>query len=572
MAKSEEKMTITEALRHVGPQNWDRIEQRGREALQKYMWLTGKKGNKIGYCSFCHSTFDEKTSGEVFPEYVINDPYEDDTIYDKHHQEYQYNLSGPWKSGDADGEWRHNHRGYCPACGAEVMYRDLNRGRKTANNRAFLIQYKPSAMEPGAAVMCGYLVWQRWDIWDDFNEWEAPVQTELREICVFRPGKGGERFVNASHWEPDWDHETPEGFPAKRWLQWERRKQCIGGHDPVHGIFGSPFYLDMDSVETIPDTLMAGPLIWRDCDGQTLDMIDAMRFAARYPAAEYLCKMGLSGLALAAYQKNDGGAVNLRGKTACKVLRVNGETWGFIKKNRESINVNWLKMRQLLDKHQIRIGNDAALELSRLGRWQGLEDVLNRLEGQGEPLRRECLKYCKRKRVFLHDYADHLRDLIRLGVGLGDREMLFPSDFQRTHAETTKRIRYLADREKDKSIRKNAEKLGRYWYSAYGITMRPMLTSQEIIDEGDTLHHCVGGYVDDYAAGKTVLLCLRKDEALEMPWHTVEYSTKGQRVQCRGAYNKSTPEEAELLDRFWALYDAQQNELNKTKQKGRKAA
>ena len=75
------------------------------------------------------------------------------------------------------------------------------------------------------------------------------------------------------------------------------------------------------------------------------------------------------------------------------------------------------------------------------------------------------------------------------------------------------------------------------------MVIRPAADAGEIILEGRTLHHCVGGdtYLSRHAEGTSTILFLRKKEHPEIPYITVEIS--GKRIcQWYGAYDKKTDE------------------------------
>ena len=57
--------------------------------------------------------------------------------------------------------------------------------------------------------------------------------------------------------------------------------------------------------------------------------------------------------------------------------------------------------------------------------------------------------------------------------------------------------------------------------------------SSELIDEGISLHHCVGSYVDKVNSGKTSILFLRRADAPSESLITIEYQD-GAIKQVRG--------------------------------------
>lgn len=69
---------------------------------------------------------------------------------------------------------------------------------------------------------------------------------------------------------------------------------------------------------------------------------------------------------------------------------------------------------------------------------------------------------------------------------------------------------------------------------------------REITYEGQAMNHCVGGYVSSVAAGKTVILFIRKKEEPQKPFITME--VRDNRItQVRGFGNQNPPENVNLF-------------------------
>ena len=575
-------MEMDEAMRHAGRyiRDWQYAEERGRDALPKYMWFTVNGKEKTGWCSHCGFTTVYPDESGKAPAWAACDPYVD--WEDAEHWENELSLAGPvfslrWKGREAmDGSWRHGHFGRCPHCGMVVQYRNLNIGRKALRDRAFLIRYEESAVEPGTLVMLGWLVWADWGTWDDYNEDHPEIGTELRELCVFRPGEGGSRFVLASFQTADYEDGKAVNFRTH--TQWIHRKKCVAGYDPVPGFFtggGTRFYLDEERFQNAMDAVPCGNAVRTVVEGskwtETLDQIDPVHFVTRYPCMEYLEKLGLGCLVSAEYNGKRGELLNLRGRTAQRVLRVDGDTWGWIKGHKEQVTPNFLKLRAALRERGARIGNDLIARTA--SRWNA-EHFRQMLEAAHAGQEKKIINYLLKNSVTPYDYRDYLRQMDALGMEKTPAA-LYPASFSRMHFELGQRVKQKADRELDKKIEKRLDKLGAYWFSALGLTLRPFVTSAEIVREGTLMQHCVGGYVSRYANGGTVILCLRKDEKLTEPWHTVEFDLDGRMVQCRGFRNRTEPEDQPLLDAFWKLFEAYKAEygrLRKREKRKEKAA
>lgn len=148
-----------------------------------------------------------------------------------------------------------------------------------------------------------------------------------------------------------------------------------------------------------------------------------------------------------------------------------------------------------------------------------------------------------------------------LKMDMRDQNELYPRDFAEMHGRLAARIKQKGSKIADEKIAKRLPELAEYCFSAIGLVLRPMLSAGEVIREGNVLHHCVGGYVGRYADGGTVLCCLRAEDAMQRPLYTVEFSAKGEFVQCRGDHNKTAPEDVERLELFWKLHQAMRTDL-----------
>ena len=96
------------------------------------------------------------------------------------------------------------------------------------------------------------------------------------------------------------------------------------------------------------------------------------------------------------------------------------------------------------------------------------------------------------------------------------------------------------------------KKLKRFSYTANGLIIRPAISTYEIITEGKILNHCVGGYIEFYANGRTNLFFIRKQENPQDPFYTVEIDKDMKKIiQCRGRRNKNpTPEVKVFIEEY----------------------
>lgn len=192
----------------------------------------------------------------------------------------------------------------------------------------------------------------------------------------------------------------------------------------------------------------------------------------------------------------------------------------------------------------------AALGFAPVGRIAAWLDRQRALEKERfdreEQERREAAKkgaaYSYYSRSFRDNteeiFRDYLLDCVTLGLDLHDREVLLPRDLNAAHRRTIAQVKHKANEAKRAEFHKRAEKLEKWRYEADGLLIRPAEDADELIAEGDSLHHCVGGYADRMADGETAIFFVRQLDAPDEPYYTLELGNQSV-VQCRTLYNAS---------------------------------
>ena len=104
-------------------------------------------------------------------------------------------------------------------------------------------------------------------------------------------------------------------------------------------------------------------------------------------------------------------------------------------------------------------------------------------------------------------------------------------------------------------FKKRAEKLEDLSFKAGDFLIRPARSQRELICEGKTLNHCVGSYAERMATGKTAIFFIRRSDAPDIPYFTLEFC-EGRVSQCRGYKNDSyiTVPEVEAFVKAWLGY------------------
>lgn len=126
-------------------------------------------------------------------------------------------------------------------------------------------------------------------------------------------------------------------------------------------------------------------------------------------------------------------------------------------------------------------------------------------------------------RTIIHIWLDWL-DLARaLGYDLTNEVIQTPKDLIGRHDEAARQTKALADERLARAAEERYLALQeRYGYTDGMYLIRAPYTAEEIVSEGKSLRHCVGGYAERHAAGKVTILFLRAAGRPEEPLATIE--------------------------------------------------
>ena len=191
-------------------------------------------------------------------------------------------------------------------------------------------------------------------------------------------------------------------------------------------------------------------------------------------------------------------------------------------------------------------------------RLERLEDVVGDIN--------KVVRYLRKQQITLDLYADYARQVTELNYPL-ESYYLFPKDFKRAHDKLTQEIidnqlrieqeRYAKMNKALQVLKENREELFKRIESfrENGLIARLPSCIEDLKREGNILHHCVATYAERFVNGQTVIIFIRKEEAPDEPYYTLEW--KGYVEQCRGLHNcDPTKEVATFRDdlaRFIAL-------------------
>lgn len=317
-------------------------------------------------------------------------------------------------------------------------------------------------------------------------------------------------------------------------------------------------------------------------------VIDYYITAARYPDFEMIVKMGLTKYAdylIRGVPVNP----NPRGKTIQDRLRINkNRIKDLVAQEGEKKALTLYQLERIVRAHWTEEETRILEELrdsTWTNDWQKIKTVLkytspvrvkNYMIKQNMWLIDEVGQWQEKQRRqdLRREYFDYIYMREEQGYDMTSDIILFPADFVRRRDEMILQAEKKKMDERKKAalnkfprIAMKYESLSeKYSAAAGGYIIRPAKDAAEIVEEGQILHHCVGGdnYLKSHNEGHSYILFLRPIDKKTMPFITVEI--RGEKIlQWYGAYDKKPDEKL-----FNAWLNTYTKELEKRKTKAKK--
>lgn len=383
---------------------------------------------------------------------------------------------------------------------------------------------------------------------------------------VFIPGKGAVYAADSHKIYKDSIGITPAGEPG---YFWELEPVIRGIVKPRERMYSMPYgCLDVDiwepSIYDMEDILKGTPIeyawkafmgsIYRPNHFSEEKYIKLLENICRGPLAmEYLAKIGLGKTIYNALMDGMGigRAFNLKADTLNKALRgaISKEDKRYILQ--ESPPLECLQTWQRVRRMPGGIGMSLKTSVAKLGYKTDHE--------------LKCLKYVKYPKLFRYLekqrnkfpnarfdiglYSDYIEECVQLGADMKSKATLWPADLIREHGKQKAEVKLLESKEKDDQYQHLRFKLEKkYSFAAMGFVIVVPEHVTDLIREGTEMHNCVGHYIDRVAHGDTCVVYIRKENALDESFGTMEIDKAGKRIiQARGKFNRDLPPEAQAF-------------------------
>lgn len=140
------------------------------------------------------------------------------------------------------------------------------------------------------------------------------------------------------------------------------------------------------------------------------------------------------------------------------------------------------------------------------------------------------IRYLQKQRkswTFLRDYWDMQA---KLGVDLdADAAIRWPKNLRAAHDRAAAALKYEQNKSKEADFARMTDRLRGLCWTHGDICIRPAESIRELVEEGQVLHHCVGGYGDAHCAGRCIFF-IRHARRPERSWYTLQVDVATKRV------------------------------------------
>ena len=168
-------------------------------------------------------------------------------------------------------------------------------------------------------------------------------------------------------------------------------------------------------------------------------------------------------------------------------------------------------------------------------------------------------KQSTRPHKTLELWRDYMSMARQEGLNVQDDIVRFPKDLKARHDELVRVINERRDKARIRKEKSKYRKLDKqiaghlpdakiYFYENAEYIFIPAGKCEELIEEGRTLHHCVGAsdlYMNRMAKGETWIVFLRRKKNIDVPYYTLEIDMKDDSIkQWYSEYDRKPDEKA----------------------------
>lgn len=335
-------------------------------------------------------------------------------------------------------------------------------------------------------------------------------------------------FTNCSGYVIVWSNSKPSGyyFNMECFNEWYAYDQCYFHKYSVN------LYTLKDLIELDPSLKYCA---WNG-EHNNQNLIDYVTIYRKYPEIEMLSKLGLDRLIynqnvlnklkdkkFQKYLCKCGGNHNTTGKDILYGFNHNMTLEQALKRQAENIK------KKRIDKQAAEI----------LEKYPQLDK---------ERLKKYLSKYFEQKGYFIsiRSYLDMLEAEIYLHLDITEEKNAFPHDFEYWHNHYTNQLKLSKNKLIDEGIAAQTVKYQKLEKEVEDLKLILATSTEDLINEGQALEHCVGrmSYNEKMAKGESLILFVRKKEDKETPFVTMEYDPNKKKILQLYGFKDNDPEES----------------------------
>lgn len=291
--------------------------------------------------------------------------------------------------------------------------------------------------------------------------------------------------------------------------------------------------------------------------------VESLTFLSAYlnhPRMEHLTKVGFWNIVSDLAYRSGSDCLDETQDRTHRILKVSVGDVGFLREL--EVDIPTLKIFQqytgVKDRQRLllwQLEHEVSRDVLPILEYMTVHKFIRYMENQYESLRLRksphgSLRY-KEMQDMVSEYRDYLDICHKLGYDMKNNFALYPKDLQKAHDKAAKRMKHKHDAKIKRDFVAVYRKIsGQFDFEKNGMKIVYPDTPDDIASEGNSLHHCVGGYTERVANGECVILFLRKCSDEEKPFYTVEVRNQ-KAVQVRGAGNSGMTPEVEAFIADW---------------------
>jgi len=239
--------------------------------------------------------------------------------------------------------------------------------------------------------------------------------------------------------------------------------------------------------------------------------------------------------------------VNWKEKRPAQMLGLNKEEFRYMRQMRWSVED--LERYRLVKKAGLPVKLPEDMKLLRNKPAYEINRILE--EGPQRDFWR-ILRYLKKQKMTWGILQDYWHMAHRLHRDLNDSLVRWPRNLKTAHDQVMEEQQARVNAELNAMFLERAQELEPLSFTLDGLLIRPCQTEAELIREGKDLHHCVATYARNHAEGRTAILFIRRTEAPDQPFFTLEFDEKAKKVrQNRGLRNCDRTPEVREFEKAW---------------------